>query len=353
MNKPWKEITIYDIAEKLNLSASTVSRALNDHPIIKEKTRKLVKATAEAMNFEFNTQPPIQVAVSQRTLGVVVPFLYRDQMAEIVSGIMEAASLADYEVIIAQSFGLLSKEIEIVKSMYRKKVDGLLICLAFEKQEMEHFSKFRQHHIPICSFYKVWNDAYCGQVRINDFRAAYELTSHLIQSEYTRIGYVMHQSGDGIYQDRLKGFKSALHNHNLVFEPCWIFKTDLSLNAGQAVAKQISLAENAPDALVFDDDICAAACMNELKKLGYKVPNDIGITAFGNAAALVTEPPLTTIDFQRYQLGQMVATQLINQVKYRKLHEIQPFKTEVGYELNLRASSLRQRSYLKTSSGSY
>jgi len=341
MNKPWKEITIYDIAEKLNLSASTVSRALNDHPIIKEKTRKLVRATAEAMNFEFNAQQHVSATGNKRTIGVVLPFLYRDQMAEIVSGIVETASLADYEVIISQSFGLIGKEVEIVKSLYRKKVDGLLICLAFEKQEMEHFAKFCQHKIPICSFYKVWNNAYSGQVRINDFRAAYDLTKHLIQQGYTRIGYVTHQSGNGIYEERYKGFQLALQEHGLMHNPGWVYKTDLSTNAGQEVARQITDARQGPDGLLVDDDLCAAACMNALKKSGYHVPADIGITAFGSSAAPFTDPPLTTVDFQRYQLGQMAATQIINQLKYRDVHNLHPFKVEVGYDLVVRESSLK------------
>jgi LacI family transcriptional regulator len=341
MNKPWKEITIYDIAEKLNLSASTVSRALNDHPIIKEKTRKLVRATAESMNFEFNIQQHAPAAGNKRTLGVVLPFLYRDQMAEIISGIVETASSADYEVIIAQSFGLINKEIEIVKSLYRKKVDGLLICLAFEKVEMDHFAKFQQHQIPICSFYKVWNNPYSGQVRINDFKAAYDLTKHLIQEGYTRIGYVTHQSGNGIYHERLNGFQLALQEHGLTQQAEWIFKTDLSTDAGQEVARQISLTNVSPDGLLIDDDLCAAACMNALKKKGYNVPNDIGITAFGTSAALFTDPPLTTVDYQRYQLGQIAATQLINQLKYRDVHNLHPFKVEVGYDVTIRNSSLK------------
>lgn len=349
MNKPWKEITIYDIAEKLSLSASTVSRALNDHPIIKEKTRKLVKATAEAMNFEFNVQSNAPAAGNKRTLGLVLPFLYRDQMAEIVSGIVETANAADYEVVIAQSFGLINKEIEIVKSLFRKKVDGLLICLAFEKQEMEHLAKFAQRQIPICSFYKVWNNAYSGQVCINDFKAAYDLTTHLISEGYTRIGYITHQSGNGIYGERLKGLQQALQEHGLAQKSEWLFKTDLSVDAGELVASQIALHTEAPDGLLVDDDLCAASCMNALKNKGFHIPGDIGLTAFGNSAAPFTDPPLTTVNFQRYQFGQMAATQLINQLKYRDVHDLHPFKAEVGYELAIRNSSLKAH-YLQVTS---
>lgn len=343
MNKPWKDVTIYDIAEKLNLSASTVSRALNNHPIIKEKTRKLVQLTAKEMNFEFNIVQNSQPCGTRRTtIGVILPFLNKENMADMVAGMIEMSDQLGFDVILAQSLGLIAKEIELTREMLKRKVDGLLICLAHEKAEMNHFSKFQKHNIPICSFYSVWNHPYSSQVYINDFRAAHDLTMHLLNEGCEHIAYVTSHTSNNIHQHRLEGYKEALVERRVQFDEKLVFNSDLSVAAGEKVAKQIFELRKMPDAVIVTDDICAVSCMNTLKNLGVKFPNDMLVAGFNNhVVSAMSDPALTTIEIPAYQMGQVALTQLVNQIRSKGTATQHPFRICLEHRLVLRTSSLR------------
>lgn len=339
MNKPHKEVTIYHIAEKLNLSASTISKALNNHPAVKEKTRKLVQNTAEEMNFgASNISNPES---SNHTIGVIIPHLNRDNMAGIVSGIIDMADQLRYNVILTQSNGSITKESDLMKEMFRKKVDGLLICLAYEKDEMPHFEKFQQYNIPICSFHKVWSHPYASRINIDNHSAATELTNHLIDAGCRKIVHVTALSLNNIYQDRFAGYYQALNDCGLAFDDSMLIKCDLTTEAGEKLALQFMEMDELPDGIIFNDDRCAISCMKVLKDNGIKVPHDILIAGFNNSLNEVySDPPLTTISFQGYQMGQMALAQLINQINYKGSAQFTPFKLCLEHFLMARKSTL-------------
>jgi LacI family transcriptional regulator len=198
-----------------------------------------VQLTAEKMKFEFNTVQNSQPCGTRCTIGVILPFLNKENMADIVAGMIEMSNQLGFDVIFAQTFGFTAKEIELTREMLKRKVDGLLICLAHEKAEMKHFSKYQKHNIPICSFCNVWNHPYSSHVHINDFRAAHDLTIHLLNEGCEYIAYVTSNTSNNTHQNRLEGYKEALVERRVQFDEKLVFNTDLSVAAGERVAKQI------------------------------------------------------------------------------------------------------------------
>ena len=222
-------------------------------------------------------------------------------------------------------------------------MDGLLICLAYEKKEMSHFDKFQKHNIPVCSFHKIWNHPYSSHVKINNYQAAYDLTAHLLDAGCRSIAYVTHHTVNNIYQERLDGYKQALIDHQIKYDENLIIKSDLSADDGIMVAQKLFASSKLSDGLIVNGDTCAVSCMNTLRKLGILVPDEILIGSFNNeTVASLSFPSLTTIDIQPYQTGQMAASQLINQIKHRNAQYVTASKICLQHTIVFRESTCKK-----------
>ena len=146
------EPTIHDIARELQVSASTISRALQNNPRISLKTKEKVLSTAESMGYRPNTMASNLRNKKSNTIGIVVPLINRHFFSSVISGVEEVASKAGYTVVISQSNDLASKEISIVQSMFANRVDGLIISIAMQSTTFEHLKIFRKKNIPLVFF---------------------------------------------------------------------------------------------------------------------------------------------------------------------------------------------------------
>jgi len=345
MNKPWKAVTIYDIALKIGKSPSTVSRALNDHPMIKDQTKNLVRKTAKELGFEPDNRTGQHIAHGVNAIGVIVPFLNKDGMADMVTSILDTVAKAGYDVIISQSMDSAKREAELLRNMFTRKIKGLLICLAAEKKEPFQFAKYQQFNIPVCSFFRTLDDSYGGKIYINNQTASYKLTAHLIAEGCIKIGYVIGQSNTQAFSDRIIGYMAALKDHKIAFSKDLIFHTTMNVSGGEIIARKIAESRNSVDGLIFSDDSCAIGCMNTLKQYGKLIPEDISIACFNSTGAeLLAHPPLTAIDYSHHQIGKLAALQLINEIKSEQTQQRQPFSLEVGHQLVIRSSSQKKTS---------
>jgi LacI family transcriptional regulator len=310
------EITIYDLAKHLSVSAATVSRALNNHPGISVKTKKRISALAEEMGYRQNDFAKNLRNRKSHTIGIIVHELDSHFITSVLSGIEQILTESNYDIIIGHSAEAYEREVSNARNLFHKRVDGLIASLAYDTQDLSHYSSFFQKGIPVVFFDRVRKEELGTKVVIDNEKAGYEATMHLIQQGCKRIMHITGNLTQKVYQDRLRGFESALLHKGLPMIPSLLIVNDLSESAAIAVGKKILKMKNKPDGLFIANDFCAAVCMQTLKEGGLKVPQDIAIVGFNNdKISRVVEPNLSTIQYDGAEMGQVAASTLLDQLK--------------------------------------
>jgi len=308
-----KEITIYDIARKLNISIATVSRALQDDPVVNKKTKKKIFDLAEEMGYRSNHFARNLRNQRTDTIGVIVPRLNSYFMSTIIAGMENVANSNGYNLIISQSSESVKKEIANAKTLFNSRVDGLLVSLSYDTDDLSHFDSFFKKNIPVIFFDRVEKHDSSTSILIDNRHAAYEATSHLIQQGCKRILHITAMPKRNVYIDRLQGYKQALANHGLPFKEEYVIINNLSLEAGAEAAEIISKMELIPDGIFAANDNCAVGTLLPLKQAGFRIPEDIAVVGFNNdPVSRVVEPNLTTINYPGYEMGEVAARHLIN-----------------------------------------
>jgi LacI family transcriptional regulator len=340
-----KEITIYDIAKHLNISATTVSRGLKDHPTINKNTRKKIFETARHLGYRSNTFASSLRSKKTHTIGIIVPRLNSYFMSTVLAGMEDAASRENYNLIISQSLESSEKEIANAHTMFNKRVDGLLASLAYDTENIVHFEPFFKKGIPVIFFDRIYSHNESTSVVIDNYRAAYDVTKHLLEQGCRRI---MHLGGNmlrNVYSDRLKGYKQALNDHKIIFDDKLVLISKLNEEAGTEAAKIIlKMAGKQPDAVFSANDTAAVFCMIKLKEAGIRIPGDIAFAGFNNdPVSKIIEPNLTTVNYSGYDMGEAAVNSIINH-----LNGISSVKTTntiiLRSDLIIRESSLKNKS---------
>ncbi|WP_276483846.1 LacI family DNA-binding transcriptional regulator [Paraflavitalea pollutisoli] len=313
-----KEVTIYDIAEYLQISAATVSRGLKNSTSVNKHTRKKIADAAIALGYQSNTFASSLRSKSTNTLGVLVPRLNSYFMSSALAGMEKAANLHGYHLIIAQSLEDVKKEKVNAATMFNKRVDGLLISLAYDTQDIEHLEPFFKRKIPVVFFDRVHPHNDSISVVIDNYAAAYNVTQHLIDQGCKRI---MHLGGNllrNVYNDRFNGYRQALKDNNLPFQDKWHLVSTLSEKAGDAAARHILSLPPAkrPDGLFAANDTAAVHGMIALQAAGLRIPQDLAVAGFNNdPISKIIAPNLTTVDYSGDNMGITAVTNLINHLK--------------------------------------
>lgn len=336
-----KEITIYDIADQLNISVATVSRALKDDPVVNKKTKKLVSDLAEKLGYRSNHFARNLRNRRTDTIGVIVPRLNSYFMSTVITGIENVANNEGYNLIISQSSESSLKEKANAKTMFNNRVDGLLVSLAYDSDNISYFDPFYKKNIPVIFFDRgeQYNDF--TNVLIDNRKAGYEATKHLTEQGCRRIIHITALPKRNVYVDRLNGYKQALSEKNIEFKEEYIVVNNLSQEAGEQTAEIILKMDPLPDGIFASNDNCAVSCMLALKKAGIRIPEDIAVVGFNNdPVSMVIEPNLTTINYPGYEMGAIAARNLIGYLNGSK--PVRSTQTIVlRSDLIIRASSKR------------
>lgn len=344
MSDSEKEITIYDIAKKLNISAATVSRGLMDHPSVNANTKQRVIEAAQSMGYRSNHLASNLRKKKSNIIGIIVGNLNSSFMSNVIAGVEKVLSEAGYNLIISQSLDNIAKEINIAQAMYNNRVDGLLVSLAYDTENADHFESFVKRGIPLVYFDRVWPHPKCPGVEIDNVKAAYDITEHLIKQGCKRIAHVTAYKLSSVAADRFKGYKQALDDKHVVFEEDLVIKTELTLQAGIKAAHTILGMPNRPDGVFVTNDACAVSCMQELKRHGIRIPEDIAFAGFNNdTEASIIEPNLTTVNYKGLDMGELAAKILINRLDNSKYDLPVDQKLIQEAEVIVRASSLKKK----------
>jgi LacI family transcriptional regulator len=311
-----KEVTIYDLAEKLNLSSSTISRALNDDTLVSKKTRKKIAEAAEKMGYRSNHYASMLRKQKTNIIGFMVHELQSNFINSVLTGVEKVTTEAGYDLIIAHSSESFEKEIANAKNLFHKRVDGLIASLSFETQNLDHFKPFFDKGVPVIFFDRVEREGGNTVVIIDNYKSAYLATQHLIEQGCKRIVLVTSTLTRNVYAERFRGYRDALVDNKIAYDDKLVFINNLSEEAGIESAHKILKLRPKPDGAFIANDFVAAACMRTLKENSIKIPEDIAIVGFNNdAIAHLIEPALTTINYPGKEIGQVAAKSLIDHLK--------------------------------------
>jgi LacI family transcriptional regulator len=337
-----KDVTIYDIAKALNVSPATVSRGLKDHPAIRKDTKKRILEAARKMGYQQNTFASNLRRKQTNTIGVIVPRLNSYFMSTVIAGMEKVANNTGYNLIIAQSQESVKKEISGTATMFNSRVDGLLVSLAYDTKDIGHFDALLKKAIPLIFFDRVTELPNCTSIVIDNRKAGYDATLHLLNQGCRRVVHICGSLNRNVYSDRLEGYKQALAEKNVPFDPELVLQSSLSDQAGAEAARLILSMPSLPDGVFASNDTCAVAVLRELKLAGISVPDQIAVVGFNNdPIANVIEPNLTTVNYPGEEMGEVAALTIINRL--RNVPSTNLNTIFLRHELIVRQSSLKKK----------
>jgi LacI family transcriptional regulator len=339
MERHHKEVTIYDIAKKLNISAATVSRGLKDRPGTNKETKKRILEAAAEMGYHSNSMASNLRNKRSNIIGVIIPRLNSVFMAQVIAGIESEVSSANYTLIIAQSQEDMAQEVKSAMAMFSNRVDGLLASVAHDTNETSHFDNFFKRGTPVIFFDRVFQNKSYPVIHIDNFKAGYDITTHLIKQGCKRIAHITGEL-QNVFADRYAGYKQALADHDIPFDEKLVFVNGVIAVDGVKAAEEILKLDQLPDGIFASNDASAVACMQVLKKRGIRIPEDIAFGGFNNdPLTCIIEPNLTTINYKGYEMGQVAARLLLDFMNNKETRSSE--NVVLGHELIERESSIR------------
>lgn len=338
------QATIKDIARELNVSSSTVSRALKDYPGISDETKRKVKELAEKLNYR-----PNAVALSLRksksfTIGVIIPEVVHFFFSTVISGIEEVAFANNYNVILCQTNERLDREKSSIDTMLSNQIDGLLVSYSKETTDFEHFSKLMDREFPIVFFDRLPDIPNSVNVTVNDFEGAYHAVTHLISQGYKKIVHLAGPKNLAISKKRREGYLQALQDGGFTPDESLIVEcADGTEKESFDVTKTLfANHENRPDAIFAHHDIVAAGAMMALKSLNLRIPQDVGLVGYSNwQFSSMIDPPLSTVSQPGFKIGETAITMLLEMIDKKKNYQMEPTHVVLDTELLIRKSSVR------------
>lgn len=338
-----KKSTIHDIAKKLNITASTVSRALNDHPRISEATKKAVQKAALKLNYQPNHIAAALRSGRSNIIGIIVPTIDRSFFAAVIRGIEEVANRARYNVMVCQSNDNYEKEMQNVQTLLNARVDGIIISHAKETKDFEHLRKVREKGIPVVMIDRTTDTLEASQVVVDDFLASYKATEHLIEQGCRRIAHFTNTVKINIYKERQRGYKEALLNHGIPFDNSLVIESDLQLEDGRnSMLKLLSLPRR-PDGVFSASAYGVMGALQILNEKNIKVPDEIALIGFTNETfTSFSTPALSTVDQHSLRMGNAAAEIFLEEITDEDKKFI-PQKIVLKPELIIRESSMRKK----------
>lgn len=333
------QITIKDIAKHLNVSKSTVSRVLTDHPKVKAETRKLILEYAAKVDYQKNHFATSLVAQKSNLIGIIVPEFMSSYFPKVIVGAQDAICKSGYNVIVAQSNESYETEVSNAKVMMANQVDGLLVSVTKETRNFDHLKAFQRKGIPIVFFNRICEDMDVPKVVVDDYEGAFRAVEHLIQIGKKRIAHLAGPDNLSISRRRLNGYYAALRKYHIPIDESLIISYDLTMEKVNIYMNHLLNLPNPPDALFAINDPTAIEAMQIIKKRGLRIPEDVAVIGFSNdqLSALI-EPSLTTVSQPVTMIGETAAAMLLHLIN-SDMSEWKPITKTLTTELIIRKST--------------
>jgi len=328
-----KHTTIQEVAKFAGVSPITASRALNNPKLVKDSTRRRVEASAKQLNFIPNFAAGILSRDKSNMVGVIVPTLSNSIFADTIQALSETISSQGIQLLIGTNNYSIDREEDIIRTFISHRADGLILTghthTAYSEELIKSFA------IPTV---EIWNlrkgrDFVC--VGMSNYRAAYEMTEHLIKKGYKRIGYIGGLlANNDRSEDRLNGYRDALKHYGFEYDSSIVRESEFSLLNGAEAMRSLLTLTHRPDCVFASSDIIAFGALIECQNKAISIPNDIALAGFDDAViGSMTKPGLTTVRVPRRQIGLKTGNVIL------KLLQKDPdisFVNDLGFDLAIR-----------------
>ncbi len=316
--------TIKDIARELGISPSTVSRALKDHPDISPDTKRQVNELATKLRYKPNA---IALSLKNRRsniVGVIIPEIVHFFFSSVISGIQEVANQNGYNIMVSQTNERYDNEVAAISAFMDGRIDGLLVSVAKETSNYDHFRMLEEEGIPIVFFDRIIEDYESDYVVIDDFGGAYAAVEHLIKTGKRKVAHFSGPKNRLIGKNRFNGYKQALEDYGIEFNEDLVISAD-NFYTGIHGVNQLLDQGTVFDGIFTVNDFTAIGVIKTLKARGFNVPEQIGVVGFGDEnIAHMFDPMLTTVSQPGDVMGRLSMELLMRKIKTDNWIEHEP-----------------------------
>jgi len=333
-------VSLKDIANKLNVSISTVSRALKNHPDISKELTTKIQTLAREWNYSPNPLAMGLLRQQTKTIGVIVPDMVTYFYSSIISGIEQFARENGYYIIIKSSYESFEKEKECIENLLMSRIEGLIICLSQETNTYSHFDKIIENEMPLVFFDRVCRTNEVSSVIVDSRDASLQITKHFFEAGARRIAFIAGPQHLNITNERILGYRDGLRECGLNESDEIIEFINLSVDEAKKATQRILSRNPRPDAIFGINDTIAFAAMKVIKKAGLKIPDDISLIGFTDEYhATVVEPELTSVMHPTFEMGQEAARLFFRQTSQKE--KTYPTQIVLKTRLIIRNSSIK------------
>ena len=335
--------TLKQIAKELNVSVSTVSKALNDSPEISELTKVKIKEYAKLKNYKPNVIGLNLKNRKTKTIGVIIPNILNSFFAKVFSGIEKVADEKGYNVIMCISNESLKKEMHTLEMLSNGTIDGFIVSVSEEaqkKHQYDHFSAIINDGTPIVMFDRIAEDIDCDKVIVDDFDSALDSTQHLINLGCKNIALLSSIDNLSVGKLRAEGYLKALEVNKIAIKNDIILRTDSEDDLNEKIENFND--DNTIDGIFALDETDSVAALKFGLKKGYKIPEELSIIGFadGILASRRLSPRLTTVSQHGIEIGEVAAKLLIDRLESKEEH--------IPYETKVIKTKLKERESTRT-----
>jgi LacI family transcriptional regulator len=305
--------TIKEIAQKLNVSVSTVSRALHNHPSIGLRTKTLVQQLAKEMNYEPNQAAIFFKQGKTFTIGVILPNLQEEYFSIAINGIEKVAIANNYNVLISQSHDNMDREKQIADTMRRQRVDGLIVSISKNTSNYDHFLQLQEYGIPVVFFDRAPDLPGASSVICSLKNSTISLVDLLFKKGHKRIGLINGPPGIILTNERAEGYKAGLLKNKLKEEKELIVRTELTTpGTEKAIGKLLAL-KKPPTAVIAFNDYVALDAIRYARREGLRINKDIYFVSFANLPITyyLDNPPFASVEQFPFEQAEKAADMLL------------------------------------------
>lgn len=313
------EVTIKDVAAEAEVSEATVSRVINNSARVSYNTKKKVKSAIDKLDYSPNANARHLRRNETKLIGLVIPDIWNPFFGGIVKGVEDLARGNDYNVVLFNTAGILARERKCINILKDRRVDGMIYMgKTYGQQRVELLANC---DFPIVVISREESEIDYPTVNINNYQAAYDLTTHLIEEGYQKIAFIGGPKEDttaGLKRE--KGYRQALADYEIEVDPDLMARGDFTLKSGYQGVEIILDKQQIPDAVFAANDEMAVGAMRKIKEEGYSIPGDIAVAGFDNISLVdYVEPSLTTVVQPVYELGKKGIATLLDLIRGEEL----------------------------------
>ncbi len=326
----------------MDVTFSTVARALNDHPGISVATKAAVLEMAKKLNYRQNKLASTLRSGKSHVIGIIIPSLDTSFFSSVVHGIEKVMNENGYSVLLYQTGESLQQEQKGVDTFLKSMVDGILASVSAEERQTEFYGDLRKRQIPLLFFDRAIQQLSVPSVTINDFQGGYLATRHLLEQGYKKIVHITSEKELTIFSERKRGYEAALLEFGVQPQAAWVYAGNLSLELGKTTVAALLESNTLFDAIFAAEDYTAMGALQQLQELGYKVPQEVGVMGFANEAfGAFVSPSLSTVDQQTIKMGEETARLFLSLIEGDSFYSKVPARIVLDPILIPRNSSKR------------